>query len=1236
MALVPVDPTAAIIFDPLVVSPQTPLAVAIATLVEAAEQPCAVDQPPPAAPAPSGHKALSYHHRHARTSCVVVAAAGRVQGLLTERDVVRLTVQRCPLDETPIAAVLSHPVPTLTLAALADVPAALEHLRQRHLRYVAVVDDQGGLVGLTTDQSLQQLLDQRQTEVALRASQAVEACLQESEQRYAFLTAAAPVGIFRADLQGRNRYVNERWCQIIGVDVEAALGNGWRHPVHPEDWDRFNGAWQEALQHQQPWGLEYRIQQGSGTVTWVYGQFVPERDLTGQTTGVVGTLTDISDRKRIEQLLERREAHQRAIMATIPDLIVRINRAGIFQEFLASPTFQILGDLDDWVGTPMVERLPPPIAEQRLAAIEQALATQTIQVCEQDLTVAGTVQTEEVRIVPYDQDEVIMLVRDISDRKRLEVARRQAEAQEMQSQAILSAIPDLLFRVGADGRYRGFVTSHRHLAIVPQNENLVGKSLADVLPPELAARQLQAVQAALTTGQLQIYEQQVRVADRDQYEEVRIIKSGADEVLCIVRDISDRKRLEMERQQAEAALLQSERTNRIIIATMPDLLIQMDERGYYRQMLGGSTVQVKYPPAADDSEPDLYRVMSPELADQRLFYARQALATGQIQVYEQVFDADGSSQWEEVRIAPLNDHEVLIIIRDVTERKQSELALAQSEAHQRALISALPDLILRVNRAGIYLEFVTTPNFPVVGTLPELVGTHVSESLPAVMAQKRLAAIQRALDTQTIQFYEQDLSVAGRIQIEEVRAVPYSADEVLLVVRDISDRKQAEADLAQLNQALEAKVIERTAALQEREARYRALVDVIPDLLIRMDAEGTYLDVMSGSGTVPFNPEQLRPGGNVYGAMPLDHAEERMTYVRRALRDRAIQVYDYTLNSDGDRREEEARIMAINEAEVLVMIRDITARKQAEAQLQARTEELKRSYQELKNTQLQLVQAEKMSSLGQLVAGIAHEINNPVSFIYGNLNIAVDYVESLTTLLNLYRSLTLPPSPQSQHIQRILAATDLDYVLMDFPKLLQSMENGAVRIRDIVTSLRTFSRLDNAEYQPIDLHDNLESTLVILQNRLNGRAGKPPITVVKRYGNLPPVVCYGGLLNQVLMNLLTNAIDAIEERQALGPDGDETAETYEGCITLTTEQTPTGEMIITVQDNGIGMAAAVQAKIFDPFFTTKPIGVGTGMGLSISYQIITASHRGRLTCHSQAGIGTTFRIELPPNHDEGE
>lgn len=318
---------------------------------------------------------------------------------------------------------------------------------------------------------------------------------------------------------------------------------------------------------------------------------------------------------------------------------------------------------------------------------------------------------------------------------------------------------------------------------------------------------------------------------------------------------------------------------------------------------------------------------------------------------------------------------------------------------------------------------------------------------------------------------------------------------------------------------------------------------------------------------------------------------------------------------------------------VMSMAADITDRKQVQealqrsgSQLRQKATELEHTLQELQSTQAQLIQSEKMSSLGQLVAGVAHEINNPVNFIFGNIDHAKEYSQDLLKLLQIYQK-HYPDPPEL--IQEEIEAIDLEFLMKDLPKLLVSMKVGAERIREIVQSLRNFSRLDESERKAVNIHEGIDSTLMILQNRLKGKPDHPPIQVIKNYGNLPLVECYAGQLNQVFMNLLSNAIDALEDyNKTRSPEEIQANPTQ---ITITTEAIghKPGKIVIRIADNGKGMTEQVRQRLFDPFFTTKPIGKGTGLGLSIGYQIVVEKHGGKLECCSQPGKGAEFVIEIP-------
>lgn len=306
---------------------------------------------------------------------------------------------------------------------------------------------------------------------------------------------------------------------------------------------------------------------------------------------------------------------------------------------------------------------------------------------------------------------------------------------------------------------------------------------------------------------------------------------------------------------------------------------------------------------------------------------------------------------------------------------------------------------------------------------------------------------------------------------------------------------------------------------------------------------------------------------------------------------------------------------------------DISDRKQAEVALRSseqrereKAQQLEQTLEKLKRTQSQLIQAEKMSGIGQMVAGVAHEINNPISFIYGNINPASRYAGDLLNIIKLYHKYYPEPALE---IADKLEEIDAEFIAEDFPKILGSMQEGANRIKEIVLSLRNFSRLDEIDRKLVDIHEGIESTLVILQHRLKEQPKRGEIVIIKKYGKLPPVHCYPAQINQVFMNVISNAIDALTDL-ATNSNDDISME-----IRITTEVCGENQVCVRIADNGPGISEEIQSRIFDPFFTTKPVGSGTGLGLSISYQIIKDRHCGELRCYSEVGKGTEFAIAVP-------
>jgi two-component system, NtrC family, sensor kinase len=343
-----------------------------------------------------------------------------------------------------------------------------------------------------------------------------------------------------------------------------------------------------------------------------------------------------------------------------------------------------------------------------------------------------------------------------------------------------------------------------------------------------------------------------------------------------------------------------------------------------------------------------------------------------------------------------------------------------------------------------------------------------------------------------------------------------------------------------------------------------------------------------------------------------------LKYILAAASNHLLSALDTVVNQYHKESDADQLAIDINQAALYEQACGATTIAQNQAQ------ELEKTLDELQQTQSQLIQTEKISGLGQLVAGVAHEINNPVNFVSGNLIHASNYVHDLLSLLQLYQQDNSHPSLK---IQEQIEAIDLEFLIQDLPDVLSSMRIGAERISQIVLNLRNFSRLEALQMKEVDLHEGLDCTLLILKNRLKGEAGLASIEIIKEYGELPLVECYAGQLNQVFMNIISNAIDALNEDNSKLSKPE--LKHNHSQIIIHTEVVNPGIVTIRISDNGSGMSEEVKSHLFEPFFTTKPVGKGTGLGLSISSQIVVEKHKGSLRCESRLGKGTQFVIEIP-------
>ncbi len=448
--------------------------------------------------------------------------------------------------------------------------------------------------------------------------------------------------------------------------------------------------------------------------------------------------------------------------------------------------------------------------------------------------------------------------------------------------------------------------------------------------------------------------------------------------------------------------------------------------------------------------------------------------------------------------------------------------------------------------------------------------------------------------------------------------------------------------------------------LTASEIRFRNVIDKLADGIIIVDSKGLVRFINRAAECLLKCQANALLGKEVFGTRIFEIQGGQIgTEIIQRVGDsdrnstRVVQTQVEILRKGEEDAIAEMRIVETEwegQKALMASLRDITSRVRAlealqksEAQLREQTQQLERTLQQLKQTQSQLIQTEKMSSLGQMVAGVAHEINNPVNFIYGNIDHASCYIQDLMGLMALYEQNYPNPAEEiTQYAQEI----DLEFLSQDLPKLLSSMKLGTDRIREIVMSLRNFSRLDEAQMKRVNIHEGIDSTLLILQNRFKARSGFPGIELIKEYGALEQIECYAGQLNQVFMNIISNSIDAIEESSKFlvlhselsDGEGASASGKISPQIRIATElvQKSAGNgdrdetrLLIKISDNGPGMSEEVRQRLFDPFFTTKPVGKGTGLGLSISYHIVVEKHGGQLQCLSTPDEGTEFIIDIP-------
>ncbi|MEG4322349.1 MULTISPECIES: GAF domain-containing protein [unclassified Microcoleus] len=503
---------------------------------------------------------------------------------------------------------------------------------------------------------------------------------------------------------------------------------------------------------------------------------------------------------------------------------------------------------------------------------------------------------------------------------------------------------------------------------------------------------------------------------------------------------------------------------------------------------------------------------------------------------------------------------------------------------QQLLEGVASQLAIAINQAKLYSK---TRRQAERESLLRLIGNQIRSTLDlGTILQTAVREVRQLLQCDRVIIYQFDDNWQGKVVVEDM-TVPWPS-----ILGDMGADKCFRGDYADLYQQGRVKAINDifNAGLEPCHVDFLDSLQVKANLIVPIVTSRSEENSLATGTNANFQFP-----GKLWGLLIAHECHDTRNWQRQEM-ELLSQLADQMA-------------IAIQQAELYSKVREAAVKSQAQ------TQQLQAALQELRSTQQQLIQTEKMSGLGQMVAGIAHEINNANNFIHANLFHAQEYFKILNEALELCGN----ACPEARDvIVRINEELELDYVREDFSKLLNSMREGSSRIRSIVTTLRSFSRLDHAEFKAVNLHEGLESSLLMLQNKL-----KTNIKIEKQYGNLPPVKCHAGQINQVFYNLLDNALDAID---SAGKPGE---------LTIRSWQSEPDWIAISVRDTGNGIPAEIQDKIFDPFFTTKPVGKGTGLGLSVCYQVIVQAHGGRIRCVSQVGEGTELIVELPLTHHKG-
>ncbi|MFM9264521.1 PAS domain S-box protein [Tychonema sp. BBK16] len=1029
----------------------------------------------------------------------------------------------------------------------------------------------------------------------------VEIALQQSEEKYRFLTEATSQIIW--DTNANGEVVNEQpgWSAFTGKTYDEIKGWGWLNNIHPEDTESTARLWSEAITNRIIYKIEHRLRRYDGEYRYMSVRAVPILNADGSIREWVGVHADITLRKRAEAELWQQKEFLNSIYDSVDYsiFVLDVGADGEFRYAGWNQAAELLGNMssESGCGKTPEELFPKPMAAFFRDKLRECLLKNSSLSYEESV-IYDTTETWSITTLTPLRDESGKICRivgsavDITQRKQAEQALAEqlklsvltadvgiALTQNQTLTTILQSCCDSIVRhldaafariwilneaenilelQASGGIYTHINGAHSHISVGHLKIGLIAKERIPYLTnqvleddrigdKEWAARE---GMLAFAGYPLILDNQLVGVIAMFARQELN------ESTLIALASIADAIALGIKRKQTEEALATQQQTLRGIIDNAPIWVWMTDRSG--RILLVNQTFceDVAIPESRFLAASDYSEVFGAEASGNCMKSDVQAWSQDTPFYSEEILQfTDGEYHHLEIIKTQVKDAYgnaigLVGLGLDVTEQKEAQRRLQHSEAKFRKLAEqeALLNHLANNIRASLDLDTILATS---------------------VHQIRELLQLDRCLFI----WYQADASPP----IWNVTYEAKNADLPSLLGLYYTDATGSHAA--------------HTANLE----------------IIRIDDFYTVTNLVERNFFISLGFSSMLN-------IPLQTQSGQIGLISCATCGTSRHWSDYELEllvAVGNQL-----TIAINQAELYTQSLESAriAREQAT--------KIELTLCELQKAQTQLVQAEKMSSLGQMVAGIAHEINNPVSFIFGNLTYTEEYTTTLMKLLQMYRDEFPETSPA---IQSEIDALDLNFLLDDLPKMLSSMKVGATRIRDIVRSLRNFSRLDESDMKKVNLHEGIDSTLMILEHRLKAQpvsaAGtqyhRPAIQIVKEYGELPLVECYAGLLNQVFMNMIANAIDALEEQKK-----------NLGMIKICTEVE--GNFVaIAISDNGTGITDKVKQRIFDPFYTTKAIGSGTGMGLAISHSIVVEKHQGEINCISAVGKGTEFIIKIP-------